>query len=87
MAILQKKAEDELLHVDGEVLEMIAERVASNIRELEGCLTRLVAYSSLTGSAPHRPGAGRGGAQGGFRPQRAAPCHLRRCDGGGGNLL
>ena len=49
MAILQKKAEDELLHVDGEVLEMIAERVASNIRELEGCLTRLVAYSSLTG--------------------------------------
>ena len=49
VAILQKKAEDELLHVDGEVLEMIAERVASNIRELEGCLTRLVAYSSLTG--------------------------------------
>ena len=43
VAILQKKAEDELLHVDGEVLEMIAERVASNIRELEGCLTRLVA--------------------------------------------
>ena len=49
VAILQKKAEDELLHVDGEVLEMIAERVSSNIRELEGCLTRLVAYSSLTG--------------------------------------
>ncbi|MBQ2976691.1 MAG: chromosomal replication initiator protein DnaA, partial [Clostridia bacterium] len=47
--ILQKKAEDELLRVDGEVLAMIAERVASNIRELEGCLTRLVAYSSLTG--------------------------------------
>ena len=49
VAILQKKAEDELLRVDGEVLAMIAERVASNIRELEGCLTRLVAYSSLTG--------------------------------------
>ena len=49
VAILQKKAEDELLRVDGEVLTMIAERVASNIRELEGCLTRLVAYSSLTG--------------------------------------
>ena len=28
---------------------MIAERVANNVRELEGCLTRLVAYSSLTG--------------------------------------
>ena len=49
VAILQKKAEDELLRVDDEVLTMIAERVASNIRELEGCLTRLVAYSSLTG--------------------------------------
>ncbi|MBR4360675.1 MAG: chromosomal replication initiator protein DnaA [Clostridia bacterium] len=49
VAILQKKAEDELLNVDTEVLTMIAERVSSNIRELEGCLTRLVAYSSLTG--------------------------------------
>ena len=49
VAILQKKAEDELLRVDTSVLTMIAERVASNIRELEGCLTRLVAYSSLTG--------------------------------------
>lgn len=50
-AILQKKAENEMLHVDPQVLTMIAERVSSNIRELEGCLTRLVAYSSLTGRA------------------------------------
>ncbi|MBR6187003.1 MAG: chromosomal replication initiator protein DnaA [Clostridia bacterium] len=49
IAILQKKAEDELLNVDGEVLSMIAERVSNNVRELEGCLTRLVAFSSLTG--------------------------------------
>ena len=49
VAILQKKAEDELLSVDPAILTMIAERVSSNIRELEGCLTRLVAYSSLTG--------------------------------------
>ena len=49
VAILQKKAEDELLTVDPAILTMIAERVSSNIRELEGCLTRLVAYSSLTG--------------------------------------
>ncbi|MBE5781761.1 MAG: chromosomal replication initiator protein DnaA [Clostridiales bacterium] len=49
VAILQQKAEDELQKVDPQVLSMIAERVASNIRELEGCLTRLVAYSSLTG--------------------------------------
>ena len=48
-AILQKKAESEMLQVDPQVLTMIAERVSSNIRELEGCLTRLVAYSSLTG--------------------------------------
>ena len=49
VAILQRKAEEELLRVDTDVLTMIAERVSSNIRELEGCLTRLVAYSSLTG--------------------------------------
>ncbi|MCI5564419.1 MAG: chromosomal replication initiator protein DnaA [Clostridiales bacterium] len=49
VAILQKKAEDEMLTVDPAILTMIAERVSSNIRELEGCLTRLVAYSSLTG--------------------------------------
>ena len=49
VAILKKKAEEELLNVDTSVLTMIAERVANNVRELEGCLTRLVAYSSLTG--------------------------------------
>lgn len=49
VAILQRKAEEEMMRVDTDVLTMIAERVASNIRELEGCLTRLVAYSSLTG--------------------------------------
>ncbi|MBQ4074359.1 MAG: chromosomal replication initiator protein DnaA [Clostridia bacterium] len=49
VAILQRKAEEEYLNVDDGVIHMIAERVHSNIRELEGCLTRLVAYSSLTG--------------------------------------
>lgn len=49
IAILQRKARDEMMSVDDEVLEMIAERVESNIRELEGCLTRLSAYASLTG--------------------------------------
>jgi len=49
VAILQRKAEEEYLNVDEDVITMIAEKVASNIRELEGCLTRLVAYSSLTG--------------------------------------
>ena len=37
------------MNVDTAVLTMIAERVSNNVRELEGCLTRLVAYSSLTG--------------------------------------
>ena len=49
VAILQKKSTDEMLNIDREVLEMIAARVDSNIRELEGCLKRLSAYSSLTG--------------------------------------
>ena len=49
VAILKQKAEEELLNVDTAVLTMIAERVSNNVRELEGCLTRLVAYSSLTG--------------------------------------
>ncbi len=49
VAILRRKAEEEMLNVDNSVLTMIAERVTNNVRELEGCLTRLVAYSSLTG--------------------------------------
>ena len=49
IAILQKKAESERAMVPEEVMMLIASRVRSNIRELEGCLIRLVFYSSLTG--------------------------------------
>ena len=49
VAILQKKSADDMLNIDQDVLELIASRVESNIRELEGCLKRLSAYSSLTG--------------------------------------
>ncbi len=49
IAILRKKAETEMINVEDSVLELIASRVDSNIRELEGCLTRLVAYSNLVG--------------------------------------
>jgi chromosomal replication initiator protein len=48
IAILQKKAELENADVPEEVMMLIASRVRSNIRELEGCLIRLVFYSSLT---------------------------------------
>ncbi|HHT66547.1 MAG TPA: chromosomal replication initiator protein DnaA, partial [Clostridiales bacterium] len=50
IAILKKKANLESLEVDDEVLVFIAKRIESNIRELEGALTRIMAYSSLTNS-------------------------------------
>ncbi len=50
IAILQRKAESERMQLADEVAEFIARSIKSNIRELEGALIRLVAYSSLTGS-------------------------------------
>ncbi len=50
IAILRKKEKTDRIHVpDPDVLTYIAERVTTNIRELEGALTRVVAFSSLTG--------------------------------------
>ena len=48
MAILKKKADVEKLNVANEVMVYIASKIKSNIRELEGALIRIVAYSSLT---------------------------------------
>lgn len=48
MAILKKKAHVEKLNVANEVMVYIATKIKSNIRELEGALIRIVAYSSLT---------------------------------------
>ena len=48
MAILKKKADVENLNVANEVMVYIATKIKSNIRELEGALIRIVAYSSLT---------------------------------------
>ena len=50
IAILQKKAETERFQLPGEVAEFIARSIKSNVRELEGALTRIMAYSSLTGA-------------------------------------
>jgi chromosomal replication initiator protein len=50
IAILRKKVRTEGIHVpDTQVLTFIGGLVSSNIRELEGALTRVVAFSSLTG--------------------------------------
>ncbi|MCO6276682.1 chromosomal replication initiator protein DnaA [Staphylococcus epidermidis] len=49
MAILQKKIEEENLDIPPEALNYIANQIQSNIRELEGALTRLLAYSKLQG--------------------------------------
>lgn len=48
IAILKKKAQQENLFVPNDVLVFIADKVISNIRELEGALNRVIAYSSLT---------------------------------------
>ncbi len=47
IAILRKKAERENLEVDYSILEFIASKFSSNIRELEGTLIRVTAYASL----------------------------------------
>jgi chromosomal replication initiator protein len=47
IAILRKKAAQERLDAPPEVLEFIAGKIASNIRELEGALIRVTAFASL----------------------------------------
>lgn len=48
IAILKKKAKIENINVPNDVMLYIATKIKSNIRELEGALIRIVAYSSLT---------------------------------------
>ncbi len=49
IAILQKKAQLENLDIPLDTLTYIASKIESNIRELEGALIKLIAYSSLYG--------------------------------------
>jgi chromosomal replication initiator protein len=48
-AILRAKAERAGMHAPNEIIELIARRVQSNIRELEGALTRVTAFADLSG--------------------------------------
>ncbi len=47
MAILRRKEEIDGFHLDDEVLDYIAINIKSNIRELEGALNKLIAFSNL----------------------------------------
>ena len=49
LAILKKKAENEKFNVDERVYELIASQSVTNIREMEGLLSRITFYASLTG--------------------------------------
>jgi len=52
IAILKKKAEMDELGTPDEVLHFIARAYKSNVRELEGALVKLMAYTSMTGTSP-----------------------------------
>ena len=48
MAILKKKAESRNIVIEEEVLSYIAERIDSNIRELEGALSKIISYAGIS---------------------------------------
>ncbi|MCB1186788.1 chromosomal replication initiator protein DnaA [bacterium] len=52
VAILRQKARQEKVNLPDEVCYFIADRVTSNVRELEGALTRLLAFSDFSSSPP-----------------------------------
>ena len=82
IAILRKKvATDRIDVADKDVLTFIADRVTSNIRELEGALTRVIAYASLTGR-PITVSVARRGAEGSL-PRRQRPLDHHRAGAGG----
>lgn len=49
IAILRKKAASDSLNIDDDILEYMASKVSTNIRELEGALIRVTAYANLNG--------------------------------------
>ncbi len=55
MAILRKKSRADSIEIPDDVAAFIAQNITSNIRELEGALVRVAAYSSLTGRPVDMP--------------------------------
>lgn len=49
LGILQSKADQLSAQIPGRVMEFLAHKIASNVRELEGALNRIVAHSTLVG--------------------------------------
>jgi len=49
LGILQSKAEQANVHIPRKVMELLAHRITSNVRELEGALTRIIANMQLVG--------------------------------------
>ena len=49
LGILQSKAEKMAVEIPGKVLEFLAHKISSNVRELEGAMNRIVAHSTLVG--------------------------------------
>lgn len=47
MAILRKKVEEDKININDEILNYIATNIKSNVREIEGALNKLIAYSKL----------------------------------------
>lgn len=50
IAILRKKTTESGLHAPDDVILFVASHIKTNIRELEGSMTRIIAYTSLTGA-------------------------------------
>jgi chromosomal replication initiator protein len=48
VAILRKKADDDGISIDDDVIDLIAHSCTASVRELEGAVIKLLAYSSLT---------------------------------------
>jgi len=57
LGILQAKSESTKVQVPGKVLEFLAHKITSNVRELEGALHRISAHTQLTGGAVTLEGA------------------------------